>query len=390
MTAKPEEIIQSLQFRHREIEQAIFARAYSVSDPSDNSDLEYVAGFRPAIASAVRYGIECISRDEDSYAPPPPSLLIQARRAANSGVALDTVLRRYFAGYTILGDFVMQEAQRLSRPAHGSELQRLSRSLASLFEHVVQTATEEYRRAAVESCPSIASRRARRVEKLVAGELVDSRELEYDIDARWHLGVVATGSEVPRVLRGLTATLSRRLLLVSPDQKVTWGWLGGDKRFTAEEVRTLASVKGSGGMIMALGEPAYGFPGWHLTHRQARTALSVGLQGGSSGLIRYVDVALIASALRDDTLSASLAEIYLAPIEPWSNDGATLCRTLAAYLAAGQTVAAAAAALRVNRKTISVRLRSIEKKIGRQIGECTAELELALDLWNLRELGTPH
>lgn len=48
----------------------------------------------------------------------PVALLAQARLAASNGVSLDKVLRRYFLGYLILGDFVVAglEATSRSRP----------------------------------------------------------------------------------------------------------------------------------------------------------------------------------------------------------------------------------------------------------------------------------
>jgi hypothetical protein len=45
-----------------------------------------------------------------------PILLVQARLAARSDVSLDIVLRRYFAGYSLLGDFLVGEADRLGWP----------------------------------------------------------------------------------------------------------------------------------------------------------------------------------------------------------------------------------------------------------------------------------
>ena len=49
-------------------------------------------------------------------APVPVALLAQARLAARVGVSLDAVLRRYFAGYTLLGDFLIEEARALGLP----------------------------------------------------------------------------------------------------------------------------------------------------------------------------------------------------------------------------------------------------------------------------------
>jgi DNA-binding PucR family transcriptional regulator len=54
--------------------------------------------------------------------------------------------------------------------------------------------------------------------------------------------------------------------------------------------------------------------------------------------------------------------------------------TLRAYLAAGRSVTSAAAVLAVNRNTVSNRLRSAEKAIGRPLDAWAAELEAVLRL----------
>lgn len=106
----------------------------------------------------------------------------------------------------------------------------------------------------------------------------------------------------------------------------------------------------------------------------------------SPGLVRYTDVALLASALRDDTLAGSLEGLYLAPLAEERDGGAALRRTLRAYFMAGRNVSSAAAALGVSRQTVNSRLRAIEERIGRPLDACTAELETALRLRDLRRL----
>ncbi|MGN6372189.1 MAG: helix-turn-helix domain-containing protein [Solirubrobacteraceae bacterium] len=91
-------------------------------------------------------------------------------------------------------------------------------------------------------------------------------------------------------------------------------------------------------------------------------------------------MALLAAALRDDTLARSLREIYLSPLEDSRDGGAVLRETLRAYLAAERNASSAAAALGVARNTVDYRLRAIEKRLGRSLQRFTAELEVALAL----------
>ena len=69
--------------------------------------------------------------------------MVQARIAARRGVGLDTVLRRYCAGYALFGDFLIEEAQEALQ---GPALKRLLRIQASLFDRVIAAVCEEHRR----------------------------------------------------------------------------------------------------------------------------------------------------------------------------------------------------------------------------------------------------
>jgi DNA-binding PucR family transcriptional regulator len=147
-----------------------------------------------------------------------------------------------------------------------------------------------------------------------------------------------------------------------------------------------------GGVILALGEPARGIEGWRLTHRQAQAALVVALRRGGRErmtLTRYADVALLASALKDEALARALIDIYLSPLEDSRNSGPMLRETLRAYLAAERSVSSTAAALGVVRKTVESRLRTAEEKIGRTLHPCPAELEVALLLDELSPVENP-
>ena len=96
--------------------------------------------------------------------------------------------------------------------------------------------------------------------------------------------------------------------------------------------------------------------------------------------MRYSGVALLASALQDELLRAALRDLYLAPLEAERDGGAALRQTLRAYFAAERNVSSAAEMLGVNRNTVASRLRVIETTLGRSLGTCATELEVALRL----------
>jgi sugar diacid utilization regulator len=169
---------------------------------------------------------------------------------------------------------------------------------------------------------------------------------------------------------------------VSRSEETVWAWLGGKRRLDFADIERLLSGKESAGVSLAIGGPGHGIEGWRLTHRQAQGAMLVALRRPQP-LTRYADVALLATALRDDTLARSLEEIYLSPLGR-DKDGAVSRKTLRAYFAAGRNAATAAAALSVDRHTVERRLHSIETRLGRLLHTCHAELEVAL---RLEELG---
>jgi PucR C-terminal helix-turn-helix domain/GGDEF-like domain len=369
-------LAERLAARRPEIEEAILARAYSVSDPTEIVDPSYIEGLRDAVSAAVAYGLAGIEGRGADTAAVPGELLAQARQAAQNGVSLDTVLRRYFAGYSVLGDFLGEEA-RTGGLLQADEFQHLLRIQAELFDRLITVVTEEHTRQANSRVLSQEQRRAECVKKLLAGELADTAELAYDLDG-WHLGAVAVGPEAERAICALAAARDWRLLRVRFGQAI-WAWLGAWRKMTREDLEHLAATSLPGQISMTLGEPGEELAGWRLTHRQAIAALPVALRGPRA-VTRYAEVTLLASILQDEVLTASLREMYLSPLAGEHDDGETLRETLRAYFAAERNVTSSAAALGVSRPTVANRLRAVEKRIGRQLNGCATEMEAALQL----------
>lgn len=370
------EVAERLQLRRPEIENATLTRVYALADATEGVDSEYRHGLRAAVAAALDYGLAGLRRSEEGAPPIPAVLLAQARLAARRGISLDTVLRRYLAGYTLLGDFVIHEAEA-SGLLRGAELKRLLRSQAALFDRLMAGIGDEYTRAERTRLGTAAERRADRLRRLLDGELLDVSDLGYDFDAH-HLGILAVGSGADDVLAALAESVGRRLLVVRNEEGAVWGWLSFNS-LEPQAIDQCVDRPWPAGVSVAFGEPGEGLAGWRVTHRQARAALPIVLMGGG-GAIRYADVALIASMLRDDLLLTSLRQLYLAPLSQERDGGETARETLRAYFATGRQVSSAAAALGVNRHTVTNRLRAIEERLGRPLETCTAEMDAALRL----------
>jgi hypothetical protein len=370
-----------LRDRRDEIEQAVLTRVHAVSAPTEFQDPEYTEGLRTATSAAIEYALGVIERGEEKDAPPPPVLLAQARLAARNGVGLDTVMRRYSAGYVLLSDFLVEETQQSG--LRGGDLQRLMRSQGSL-DHLLAAVSGAYTRAASERPSTNEQRRAERIERLLAGEQLDTSGLGYDFDG-FHLGLIAKGLGAEEAFQGLAAAMDCRLLTVCRGEGAMWAWLGGRQAPDLDELSRYVAAHWPAQAALAIGEVGEDLPGWRFTHRQARSALPIALRG-SQPVVRYADVALLASTLQNDLLSTSLRRLYLQPLEGDRDGGEATRDTLRAYFAAGRNISSAAAALGVNRNTVSSRLRATEEAIGRPLSSCGPELEAAL---RLAELGDP-
>lgn len=339
-------VIARLYSRRAEIERAILRRVREiVSDGPDLEDAEYVFGLRTVVASILEYALMGADRGVECPGPIPSAAIAQARRAARGRIRLDTVLRRYIAGYALVWDFVMEEAAR-DLPGHGDSLRPLQLQYASLLDRLIVAITDEYTRELEQRGRSPERRRAELVLDLLAGRHIDSAELGYELNA-WHLGVIATGKGAKAAVRALAAALDRELLAVSRGDETVWGWLGG-RRLVGSDFERLSPATWPVEVSFATGESARAVDGWLLTHRQAQAALSVVLRRPQK-LTRYVDVALLAATLNDEILARSLSETYLSPLGGRSSD---LRATLHAYFAAGRSLSGAARTLGVVRQTV--------------------------------------
>lgn len=375
------EVRSALASRIRErlpaLQGAIATRVYAISDPHDVADPAYLEGLNAAVAGAIDHRLAVLEVGE-RYAPAVPSVLLaQARLDARDGVPLDAVLRRYFAGNTLFGDFVAEEAEQAGVPS--ATLRRLLAEQATLGDRLLAAVSAEHAREAKIRPSTVADRRRECVKGLLAGELVDHAELGYELDAH-HLALMAKGEGAEELMRGLTSTLERPLLAVQREEEPVWAcWLGGQRPLAAEQALSAVAEARPDRVFVTIGEPGEGLSGWRFSHHQAKAALPIA-ERRRQQVLRYADVAVLASVLRDDLGTASLRQAYLEPLQR-ARDGGEMARaTLRAYFAAERNVSSTAAALRVDRRTVRNRLRAIEDLLGRSLKGSQAELEIALRL----------
>jgi GGDEF-like domain/PucR C-terminal helix-turn-helix domain len=387
-----EAVVCRLRARQSEIERAICARVReAVPAPAD--DVQYLEGLRAAVAGAVEFCLTGLERGEGFSTEIPVQAVAQAQRAARSGVSLDAVLRRYIVGNSLMCDYIIQECDL--EPVERVSGRQLLRAQSALLERLVIGVTREHVAELQRASRSREHRSLDRVRMLLAGEHPNAgvaggtfdAELGYELDVA-HVALIARGPGARDALRDLAARLDRQLLSVVPSPEVVWAWLGGRRPAKMSELQRGVSGLSDAVSIVA-GEPARGLAGWRLSHQQAKAALAVATRRACS-FARYGDVALLATALKDEPLARALIDVYIAPlVEARAGDG-VLVACLHAYFAAERSISSAAVALGVSRKTVESRLRAIEEKLARPLHPCPAELEVALLLYELpQHLPTP-
>lgn len=366
-----------LRERLPELEASIATRVYAIADPHEVADPAYLHSLNGALTAALDYALAAIELGERRAPGVPPALLAEARLAARAGVALDTVVRRYCAGNALFGDLLVEEAERAE--VSSSALRRLLRRQAMLFDRLLEAVSEEHAREAKSWPSSTAERRRECVKSLLAGEQVDHSELGYDLDAH-HLAVMARGEGAPEAMRVLADRLDRRLLAVCREEESIWAcWLGGRHPLETEQaLRALAEIS-LDRVSVTVGEPGVGLSGWRLSHRQAKAALPIA-ERRAQAVLRYADVALQAAILRDDLVATSLHQLYLEPLERARDGGKVARETLRAYFATERNISSTAAALGVDRRTVTNRIRAIEDLFGRPLKDFATDLETALRL----------
>ena len=370
-------LAQRLRDRLPELRSAVATRVYAIADPHEVSDPAYLEGLNAALAAAVDYRLAVLEVGERRAPAVPEVLLAQARLDARDGVALETVLRRYFAGNSLVGDFLAEEAERAEVPS--SELRRLLAEQATLGDRLIEAVSAEHARESASRPSSAAERRRELVKSLLAGELVDHSELGYDLDGH-HLGLMARGRAAEKLMRALAGRLDRRLLIVQREEEPRWAcWLGGRQPLDPAEAAAALRDLAPSGIFVSLGEPGEELAGWRFSHRQAKAALPVAERRGEP-VLRYGDVAVLAAIGRDDLLETSLRRLYLEPLEPGREGGKVARETLRAYFDAERNISSTAAALGVDRRTVRNRIGAIEELLGRPLRGSLADLEIALRL----------
>jgi hypothetical protein len=261
-------IVKRLRVRQSEIEETILLRILgAVKDDtgSKSEDVLYQAGLRNAVSATVEYYLSEFLHEEESPIPVPPAVIAHARRAADRGDGLDTVLRGYSIGHAVLGDCVLTETHKSLFAHRNVTLPRLERH-TSMLERFTSTIAEEYKCHKARLQRTSTERVAECVRSLLAGTSLSDDGLDYDLGG-WHVAAIAKGPGASVVIDG-AAMSGQRLLTLEREDETIWAWYGSPSRTPITGLKD-ASLNRA---FLVVGEPAVGLHGFRHSHLQAQDA----------------------------------------------------------------------------------------------------------------------
>jgi hypothetical protein len=367
------ELAEAIRADRDELHRGILARIQAIEDPRLSADSEFAAGTRAAVFAALDYAVTVLESKERYPPPIPEALLDQARLAARTGIDLATLLRRYMAGFSLLGEVALRDVDISS-----ADRDRLLPVFSMHLDYLLARVSEDYELAQRDHLRSPRTRRAEAIAMLLAGASRPFDEIDHIWDA-WHVGLVAAGPQAEKRFLSLGSGAGGRLLLEQVEGEA-WAWVSTRARLDPGDL--IAHLpSGEEAVALGVGEPAYGLDGWRRSHRQAAAALGIARRGGS-GVAFYTEVGTLAAIIRDDLLVSSLRDRYVVPLGS-DGRGEQLRETLRGYLATECNVSATAAILGVSRRTVRNRLSRVEERTGIRIGDHLAELDVAMQLAEL-------
>lgn len=358
------------------LEKAVLRQIDLVGSGVSEAGTDYEEGVRAAVTTALAYGLEVLAQGPEWEGQVPAAVLTQARRAAQNGVELDTVLRRYAIGERTLFAFLVRTAER-SR--YGGNVTELLESQSLHLDRLLCAVSNAYRREEKAMHERPVDLLGKRVTKLLEGQPVEIAAIEYEFEC-WHVGLIAAGPKGAESAQALAETTGSRPLILKREDCGHWAWLGSRRRLGREPLaRAVASLGGLNGSL-AIGESRFGLAGWRQSHKEALLAQRV-LNRSQKQVLFSSEALLIGAIMGEPEIEAALKASFLDPLED-DPHGESLREALKAYFRTGRNSVAAGAELRVDRQTVQRRVRRAEHLLGRRLVNCP-EIEIALQLAEL-------
>jgi DNA-binding PucR family transcriptional regulator len=345
-----------------------------------------------AVVRTVRHG------DRPDRVEPLPEALAFARATVRRGVPLSLVLRAYHLAH---GFYLHAWEERLGAAGLDQETlidatQRLLGITFAFFDGLAQRLTEEYERERERWLRGAQALRAETIRTIVSGEITDpdaaGRVLGYEL-RRHHVGLVLwaqseEGEETTLpVLEAAAADIAERLgcarpLVLGVGIGRVWAWSGADAAHDPATLEAIGQAPRKDGVSVGVGDPGEGVDGFRRTHRDADDAARVAMLAGRrpGTVTRYRSVQLGALMAGEVERTRRFVLDHLGPLAAADDETARLRATLKVYLEEHRSRIAAARRLGIHQNTVANRVKACRELLGDELGERSAELQVALTL----------
>ena len=328
----------------------------------------------------------------------PPSAAVEyARRLAQRGVPVNSLVRAYRLGQDTLLRRSLGEVRRQGGDPEVASLaaQRIVEITFVYIDWMSQRVVISYENERDQWLQNRSAVRAARTRELLAGNSIDMAAAEAALGyrlAQHHLGIVVwTRAETPGedklsplerfvISLGERVSCPARPLFVPCDDSSAWAWLPIG-RCAGIEPEVIRQAADSGGRVMvAVGEPAQGIDGFRITHTQAVQTQAVALLGGAYApqvtMFGQVGVAALLSA--DIEAARAWVSQVLGQLATDDDHCARLRETLRVFLATGGSYTASATQLAMHKNSVKYRVEKAGQERGRPIRDDRLDVELAL------------
>jgi DNA-binding PucR family transcriptional regulator len=328
----------------------------------------------------------------------PAAAVEYARRLAQRGTPLTTLLRTYRIGHARFSDWLFKELARHTDDAQliSATTLSISRIVAAYIDQTSEEMVAAYTQEREHWLRNQNAARAARVRELLSGERSDLRAAEVTLGYRlqqYHVGLVCwvggaagTADELTRLERAVAQVAVQAACAGDPvflprDESSAWAWLplGIRDRFDSAEAST---AHASADIHFAFGDPAKGPGGFCLTYLQAMAAESVALAAGpvTPRVLTFTEVAPVAMMLGSADLLRGWVRSTLAGLATDDEQHARLRETLLVFLQSGGSYKSTAERLVLHKNSVQYRIRKAEESLGRPVAENRQDIELALQV----------
>lgn len=310
-------------------------------------------------------------------------------------VRLEELLQAITEGESRLNRMLIEACERfVPQDQQISQAQAIVRLIFEFIERFLTQTVAEYSAELERWTASDVAVRGDLARRVMSEEDLDltavSMKLNYQIALRSHRGFVLWANEVNTISSGAlqrfaAAEFERRamssVLFIPTGHAELWCWASQAR---ADPGHGTMEVELPEGIGMAVGRTYAGREGFRRTHDEALAAQRVArsAQTRADRATCYEDVHLEALLLRDLEAASWFVVSELGDLADPGEPAATLRATLAAYLATRSPVATATQ-LYIVRNTVAYRLRRIEELLPHPIAKRSAELAVALRLFDL-------